>query len=222
MSSTTHSDEAPLPDAAGAFTLTLSAAATVLDVAPETLLLLARAHCVHALMLPAAWVTDRPPVRFAPGLLMAERNSGLMPGTRQRGNQVRIIADALLDYLAREPTASYEDAMEQGRPLLFRVRRDGHFVPAPHLRVEVLHALCNPHLDGGQGAGAAAPMIMRSMILNTLERWGCKEMRGMRGIDSGRQHWEPWWRIPPGIWSPGDGPMFLTDMPMLNSPQVSS
>lgn len=221
MSSTTHF-EAPLPDAAGGFTLTLSAAAIALDVAPETLLLLARASCVHALMLPAAWVIDRPPVRFAPGLLMAERDSGLMPGTRQRGNQVRIIADALLDYLAREPTASHEDAVTQGRPLLFRVRRDGHFVPTPHLRVEVLYALCNPHLDGEQGPGATAPMIMHSMILDTLERWGCKEMRGMRSIDSGRQHWDSWWRVPPGIWSPGDAPMFLTDMPMLNPPQVSS
>lgn len=214
--------EVPLPGSAAPYLLTLDQAATVLGVTPAVLMGLVRANCVHALSVPAHLVTERPALRFAPDLLAADREQTLRPGTRQRGVQVAAIARALETYLSRQPTDVYREAMEQDRPFLARTRRGESDVMA-HVRLPVLKALCNPAVDSVPDwrSGSGDPVILGAIVVDTLERWGFREMKGLRDPNSNRQHWDKWWRVPLGVWSPGETRLTLIDAPVFNPPDLS-
>src|ERR1700742_235005 len=92
-----------LPDAAGAFTLTVTEAAQTLGITPTQLLDLCTARLVYYCVAPANAIAERPPVRFAPGLLgevaeILERRLG-----ESQAADVLMVSTALREYLKECP-----------------------------------------------------------------------------------------------------------------------
>lgn len=184
------------PDAAGAFTLTPDAAAYALDLTRTELLDLTRSGCAFALLMPANLVSDRPPLRYAPGLLADVRDRLESRNDELRAAEVRLVAATLRDYLdTHHPVEDYAEARKRGVPVL--ARNNSHEVLA-HVDQRVLVDLV---FQRAPLAGPAAYARMPSHLAAALERLGCTAIRGLRAVGDTRQHWHAWWRVPRSMWS---------------------
>jgi len=200
-----------LPDAAGPFTLSLTLAAQVLNMTSVELLDLTRSGCALALLVPPSLTTDRPPLRYAPGLL-ADIRARLESRTDElRAAEIRVVAAALRAYLTeRPPLEVYDQAVNEGRPVLGR-NNSGHILA--HVQWDALVSWVQ---RAAPLAGPAAHAAMPSHASVALERLGCTQVRGVRAVGDGRQRWHTWWRVPRSMWSPtGQWDSDIADWPAL-------
>lgn len=199
------------PDAAGAFTLTAGRAARTLNMTRTELLDLTRSGCAFALLVPPSLTTDRPPLRYAPGLLADIRDRLESRTDELRAAEIRVVAVALRAYLAeRPPLEVYDQAVKEGRPVLGR-NNSGHILA--HVQWDVLVSWVQ---RAAPLAGPAAHAAMPSHAALALERLGCIQVRGVRAVGDGRQRWHTWWRVPRSMWSPtGQWDSDIADWPAL-------
>jgi hypothetical protein len=198
-----------LPGATGAFLLDIDAAAGVLDVSPTRLVDLVRAGCVSALLVRPSDTTDRPPLRFAPDLLIRDHELLRTADHVHRVAEVDAVATALRAYLAAcPPTADYDAALAGDLPVLARNRQAE---PCAHIRADVLQARIQPDRRPGEPDGA---LVLPSRMAWALSRLGCVRRNGLRPMGGGPQRWEAWWRVPMWFW-PDPGTDTVADWPAL-------
>lgn len=192
----TTTEPVSLPDAMGAFTLSITEAAQALALRPTELIDLISAGIVPALLVPADMITERPPLRIAPGLLplIAERLEA--SHTESDAAEVLTVSRALRRYLVeRTPLDRYEEARKQGHPVLAKDRLGQIYA---HIQADTFTAwLCDR--EG---------FMFGSKVRRALERLGATYFKSLHGIDDGRQHWHAWWRLPSSFWAVNDEQVF--------------
>lgn len=188
-----------LPDAAGAFTLSVLQAAQVLKVTPTQLLDLCTARFAYYLTVPPHVLAEQPPLRFAPGLLgdtaeMLERRQG-----ESKAADVVMVSTALREYLAEiPPVDNYEQARTLKMPVLAKNRAGDLYA---HVQAEVLmEQVCNR-----QG------FMLGSRVRAALEALGGQQLKSLHSLNDGRQRWHTWWRLPHAFWDLDDDRAFRID-----------
>jgi hypothetical protein len=189
-----------LPHAGAGYPVTLTEAARRLNMTPDHVVDMVRAHCLTALLVAAYETTERPPLRFDPdGLDIFARTLSSPPGAGAPAelravSEIYAVAAGLRRFLAEvTPTDSETRALAEARPLLAHGR--GATIHA-HVRETdvVAHAA-----DFATGV-ARVRLTMTATVTDALERLGCRPVRGIRPV-AGGQSWKNWWRVPVSIWS---------------------
>lgn len=182
-----------LPDAAGAFTLTVTGAAQFLGITPQELLDLAQANAIASLNIPLEWSNERPALRFAPGLLTLAAEMLADRRINAETADVSLVAEALRAFLReRPPLEDFESSKITGSPMLAQDRAGTIYA---HLKAEPFVMYVN-----GLGKG----FILGSRVRAALERLGAVQVRGIHSMIDKRQRWGTWWRLPQTVWSAGE------------------
>jgi hypothetical protein len=178
-----------LPDAAGAFTLSVTEAARFLNITPQQLLDLTQAGQVTALYVQLDLINERPPLRYAPGLLTEVAE--MLANRKIEGDSadVHLVARCLRAFLDEKPPLDdYDLARETGSPMLAADRAGTVYA---HLKADLLvEYVCNH--EG---------FMMGSRVRAALVRLGAIQVRGIHSLNDRRQRWGTWWRLPQTLWS---------------------
>lgn len=204
-----------LPGAAAGYPVSLTEAARRLEMTPDHLVDMVRAGCVTALVVAAYETVERPPLRFDPVALdtfaAALHSPPIDAPTELRVvSEVHAVAAALRAYLAEAaPTDTEPVAVGEGRPLLGLARDK---VIYAHVRQAEIATRAPQFASRLARIRLASP----NTLIDALNRLGCREVRGVRPADGGRQSWKSWWRVPLSIWSLQDeDTMRVDDFPAL-------
>ena len=182
-----------LPDAAGAFTLSVSEAAKFLGITPQQLLDLAQSNAVASLNIPLEWSNERPALRFAPGLLTLAAEAISRRRIDSDTADIKLVSDALRAYLEeRPPLEDFELSRMSGAPMLAQDRAG---VVYAHLKAEPFVIYVN---------NFCKEFILGSRVRAALERLGAAQVRGIHSLGDRRQRWGTWWRLPQTVWSVGE------------------